>query len=98
VTGEIPAVVARGYHCRFPSARSMSGSNRPFGTGSVSHFWSSVSLPVCNTNRQWYTSYHCRFGIIGSDVISLSLPSWLWRFKIRQWRGVLNRQWCPSLV
>jgi hypothetical protein len=25
-----------------------------------------------------------RFGITGSDVISLSLPSWLWRFKIRQ--------------
>jgi hypothetical protein len=60
VTDEIPAVVARGYHCRFPSARSMSGSNRPFGTGSVSHFWSSVK-------------YHCRFVTqIGSDCSSIT--------------------------
>jgi hypothetical protein len=42
--GEVPAAVASKHHCCFPSAGCKSGSDSPFGTGSVSLFWSSVGF------------------------------------------------------
>ena len=41
-----------------------------------------------------WKSHHCRFFITGSDEPPSSLPVYHYRFKIRQWRGFLNRQWC----
>ena len=97
-------------HCRFEPWTDSVGLLNTAGLSHEPALLKQPSLSVGTTNRQCSTR-HCRV-VPGTDTVACrsvsvfknrqwcqppSLPVCHCRFKIRQWRRFLNRQWCPDL-
>jgi hypothetical protein len=99
------------HHCRLEQQASSVGLSITVSSYHKPTVFGWASLSARTTSRQCWLNWHCRvmpgtdslactsLAVLstGIDVNPTSLPVCHCRFKIWQWRGTLNWQWCPDL-